>query len=452
MCGIAGGTRTTQTYVETMLDRIRHRGPDGDGVHACGDVIHGHVRLSLVDLSTAASQPFKTPKSVIAFNGEIWNWRELKKQLKGKYQSQSDTEVLLRILDREGLPGLNRIEGMFAFSWTSPQGESFVARDRWGEIPLYVDKTAKGYLWASERKAFDPGRQPIAVRPGWAFNVDTGKWIEWATPLPHQSVTPDFIWTQLQAGVHKRLQADAPVCCLISGGLDSAAILTIAAKERPDVVAFTAYASEESEDLQSARRLCKELKVKLIETPVSLSVEGVREAIHAIEIASKAQVEIASLCIPLAAAIRKHGFKACLSGEAADELFGGYGNFQIQSWHMKPPQLRILRKKGWAKMARGNFLRCNKAFMSQGVEVRLPFMEPPLIAACMESTFEDNPRAKKALKQAARGKVPDWCIDREKQTFQHGAGSPSRIADLVADPLRFYKTELRNLFSYVPAD
>lgn len=456
MCGIAGAYQEAAGTVERMLERIRHRGPDGDGIKTHGPAVHGHVRLALVDLSSASSQPFERNATTLTFNGELWNYQELRASMQADgetFITTGDTEVLAAMLDREGLACLHKLDGMFAFAWSSSSNEHWLVRDSFGKIPVYLAKTKKGYLWASERKAFPPGLKPVAVLPGWAFNLVTGDWLHWYDmPRSQEPMDAQMLLQHLRAGVRKRLAADAPVCCLISGGLDSSLILALAREATPDVTAYTATFDNESSDLKSARRLCTEFGVKLIEVPVSISSGGISRAIRSIEIASKAQIEIAMLCLPLAERIYADGFRACLSGEAADELFGGYGNFCIQASKVGDQEITTLRLAQLAKMARGNFVRCNKAFMSAGVECRLPFMEQGLVEGAMQLSKRQSPPGKVLLKQTAKPLVPQWVITRTKDTFQGGSGLADAVPKHVANPLIYYNAELRKSFGYLPKD
>lgn len=449
MCGIAGTTTGQRAQVDSMLDRIKHRGPDGRGVYDHGGVIHGHVRLAMLDLTAASAQPFRRSGSTLTFNGEIWNFKELRVGL-DEITTTGDTEVLAAILERDGLKCLPKLDGMFAFAWSSSSGEHWLVRDSFGKIPVYIAKVKGGFQWASERKAFAAGIQPIPVPPGYAFNLKTGEWLAWYKMPEPSELTPCRALSLLRDGVAKRLNADAPVCCLISGGLDSSIILALAKEQRPDVVAFTATFDKSSDDAKSARRLCLELSIPLIEVPITLDDASVVKAIEAIEIPSKAQIEIATLCLPLAQRIYAEGFRACLSGEAADELFGGYGNFAIQASKATEDGVVELRKGLLAKMSRGNFVRCNKAFMSHGVECRLPFMEQGLVEAAVQLGKKASPVGKGLLKEAVKHIVPSWVINRAKDTFQGGSGMSDAIAKQIANPIRFYNSEAKSRFGYLP--
>jgi len=454
MCGLAGIYNGDESRVQTMLDAITHRGPDARGVVEHAGMIHGHVRLALLDLSPASDQPFRYRGATLSYNGELWNWRSLRQDLQDRgydFTTTGDTEVLAVLLDAEGLAGLSKIDGMFAFAWASSDGQRWLARDAFGKVPLYVCKTRNGFAWASERKAFARDARPLPVPPGHALNLSTGVWLQWyrlptPTPLPASEVL-----SQLREGVAQRLDADAPVCCLISGGLDSGAILALAKEQHPDVTAYTAVFDPGANDLKAARRLCSELSVPLVEVPVDLTDQAVTEAIRAIEIPSKAQTEIAVLCLPLARRIAADGFKACLSGEAADELFGGYGNFCIQaSKDKRPAMIRQLRLNQLEKMSRGNFVRCNKVFMAHGVECRLPFMHQRLAESAIQLDLSQSPPQKRLLKQACKSVLPHWCVNRQKDTFQGGAGISAVLAKRIASPIRYYNAEARRLFGYLP--
>lgn len=454
MCGIAGTYNLSDISIEEMLEHIRHRGRDGEGIFRHGKVTHGHVRLSILDTSTRSNQPFIISDNTISFNGEIWNYKELKANLEAKghqFTTTGDTEVLLRYLMEYGIEGLGDVEGMFAFCWSNKDSH-YLVRDRFGEIPLYLAKRRDGFVWASERKAFSSRYQAMAVPPGYAFNLTKGEWVKWYAIPSDAPFSESLVKHAIARGVNHRLQSDVPVCCLISGGLDSSLILSLAKRRHKNIVAYTAKYSSSSEDLKSARRLCSELEIPLIEVPVNISLSAISDALATIEIASKAQVEIASLCLPLAERIASDGFKVCLSGEASDELFGGYGNFCIQASKVADSEVHKLRKALLLKMARGNFVRCNKSFMRYGVECRLPFMDLGLVETCVNATKSQSPTNKKLLKKIAVSDVPGWVIKRKKDTFQGGAGVSSWTAKHIGNPVRYYNNELRKQLGYLPHD
>jgi len=458
--------------VAARLDLVAHRGPDGSGVATAGPAVHGHVRLALLDLTDASAQPYRFGGGVLSFVGEVWNWREVARQLAedgvaSALGARSDTQVLAAALAAWGVAAtLPRLEGMFAFAWSREGTRTHVlARDRFGKVPLYVHREAQGggFAWSSERKGL-PGLACRPLPPGSWLDLRTGQLTTWyslpdppwaaagatteATPerQPGDNVA-EAIRADLREGVRRRLVADAPLCVLCSGGLDSTLVLAMAKAAKPDVVAFTAVMSPFSPDLRAARRACAEFEVPLVEVPVPEPTrELLAEAARAIEIPMKAQVEIAALCLPLARAIRSHGFKACLSGEAADELFGGYGSMCIQGAGADDALWRLIRVKQLEKMSRGNFVRCNKAFMAGGVECRLPYMERALVERAINLGRDECPPGKGALKRAAEGVAPAWVIRRQKETFQGASGLAEAAARALPDVRRFYGAEVRSAF------
>ena len=446
MCGIAGSYRLS-VDVDAALDRIAHRGPDGRGLLEHGDAVHGHVRLALLDLSDASAQPFVYRGSTLSYNGELWNHRELRGELEDlghRFETTGDTEVVAAALEEWREEALDRLDGMFAVAWSGSCGEHMLARDRWGKIPLYVRRHGDGFAWASERKGLDgPG---LRLPPATTLDLRSGRTHRWWSP-GHAFSTSDEepkgeaseILELLRRGVRRRLVADAPVCCLVSGGLDSSLVLALAA-EVVQPIAYTAVWDPESPDLEAARRVCEDLDVELREIRISEpTAEDAAAAVRAIEIPSK-------LCIPLARRIAADGFKACLSGEAADEIFGGYGNMAIRASRADDRGWREIRLAQIDKMARGNFLRCNKAFMAAGVECRLPFMERPLVEAALALGKRDCPPGKGLLKAAGELVLPRNVVRRQKETFQGASGVSAALASRIHNPTRFYNAEFRRFY------
>ena len=466
MCGIAGAFKAPTADVGKMLDLIQHRGPDAKGLKEEGQGIYGHVRLSLRDLSSASDQPFVTDRgSVLCFNGEIWNWRELRSLLEDlnyDFQTTGDTEVLANLLDHYGVEeALKKVRGMFAFSWHS-NTEQVLGRDAFGEIPIYLASTKTGFIWASERKAFVgagiPKGRPEALKPGYILDLSKRQLRKWYSIKKYSNqVSPTSITTMLDRGVRERMDSDAKTGVLISGGLDSSIILALACRQlgANNVTAFTSVFDESSEDLAAARKLCKWLGVKLIEAYTLVTEKAIHDSMDTVEIASKVQIEIGVLCMPLAQKVREAGFKAVLSGEAADELFGGYGNFCIWASSHKndPSAIRERRLAELHKMSRGNFVRCNKVFMSKGVEIRLPFMDQELVEAATSMDLTQSPTGKKILKDSAQKYLPEWVGKRVKQTFQGGSGvSEYIIKRLIKNPLKFYNSEMKKKYGYLPKE
>jgi len=346
---------------------------------------------------------------------------------------------------------------MFALAWTGPQG-SWLARDRYGKIPLYVAEHEGGYVFASEIKAFARGLRPWAVPPGTALHLETGQLIRWDEGVEPEELAPERVLELLRDGVRQRLVGDRPVCFLLSGGLDSSLVLALGKELHPEPVAYTAVYDDQSEDLASARRVARTLEVPLVEVPVPRPTPAlIREAVGAVEVPMKAQVEIALAHLPLTRAIAADGYRVALSGEAADEVFCGYGNMMMAAGRAKTDgDYRLVLAKAVDKMARGNFIRVNKVMMAAGVEGRLPFMEERLVSSLLSSTKASNPPGKRLLKAAALPYLEDrdlgYLVKRTKDTFQGGTGIATAAAEVVDSPIRFYNAEARGLFGFLPKE
>lgn len=467
MCGIAGSWQSDWN-VEDALAAIAHRGPDFRGIAYAGkdnEVVHGHVRLSILDPTPRSHQPFKYRGLTLSYVGECWNYQELRRSLEHElfyeFETTGDTEVVAAALWEWGPEALKRMEGQFAFAWTTPEGSTFLARDRYGEVPLYVIESrdllgAGGVRWASERKAFGPeeAAAAVAIPEGTVWSVDAWK------PQRYYPVTeasysranaePDAegVLRRLERSVERRLQSDVPVCTLISGGIDSSLILALAQRHQPDLVAYTIVFDEESDDLREARYVAEEFGVELREVHVPQPDEALlREAIYAIEITMKAQIEIALHCLPLAERIYADGYRVVLSGEGADELFGGYGMLARKS----KGDWTGARLEGVMKMARGNFVRINKAFMAHGVEARTPYMDRELVEGVLPLSRDECPEQKKLLRAAAEGILPERTRTRHKVSFQSGSGMRDyQEAALAGKQQVRYNDVARELFGGLP--
>jgi asparagine synthase (glutamine-hydrolysing) len=345
---------------------------------------------------------------------------------------------------------------MFAMAWQGRDG-AWLARDRYGKIPLYYAEHDGGYVFASELKAFDLswGVRPKAVPPGCAVRLATGEVVRWDAGVVAPPCEPEGVLAMLREGVRKRLISDRPVCFLLSGGLDSSLVLSLAKELHPEPVAYTAVYDTQSDDLAMARRVALELDVPLVEVQVPRPTPRlIADAVAAVEVPMKAQVEIAMAHLPLMRAVASDGYRVALSGEAADELFCGYGNMMMAAGRAQSDvEYQEVIRRAVDKMSRGNFVRVNKVMMAAGVEGRLPFMEEGLVAAALASTKASNPPGKKVLKAAAyRRGLPAYVIRRKKDTFQGGTGIAAAVGDFINSPTKHYNAEARELFGFLPKE
>lgn len=462
MCGVTGGIGVTDAQLDAAVTAIAHRGPDAHGKWSHGDIRIGHVRLSIIAPDDrGADQPMERGHIVLSYNGELWNYRALRAELRAagrEFTTKCDTEVVAHALGEWGDAALLRFQGMYALAWWDG-GALKIARDRFGEIPLHFARTpAGGWAFASELRALCA----YGVRHTTAVDVGPGEMVQlYPTPARTTYYDPpaaavdmdrDTAATALRAAlvnsVAERTMADVPVCCLLSGGIDSATVAAMLAPVFPDLVAYTAVYDEKSRDLRCARQTAEMLGIELIEvnvpTPTADDLAGV---IDIIEMPFKAQIEIGWACTYLADAMAGDGFKVTYSGEGSDELWASYGfayhGLKTAGWHP-------YRKNLFMTQARKNFARCNKVFMRSSVECRLPFLNTALVELALSmpasAVQSGKSRPKAVLQDAVRDLMPADVVDRPKVAFQDGMGLKDACATAVANPRKFYTATYAQLF------
>lgn len=374
MCGVAGafcqpdGAR----LVRTMSDRIGHRGPDADRLEDLSPNVPfqlAHRRLSIIDLSAAADQPFVKDGLHLSYNGELYNYRDLRTSLQSRgvrFVTESDTEVVLECWRAWGPDTLSRFRGMFAFAiYDERSGALALARDPLGIKPMYVMPRGSGVLFASELKALvaavgreltiDPGalvastmfyfvpEEQSAVKG--VFKLPPGSWAEWRTDgtrragrywepaevaLSAASGPPADLVAVLEESVAAHLVADVPVASFLSGGLDSSLITAMAASRNPSIEAYTITFRPEDQRLEAmpddavyARKMAAHLGIRLHEIEISPDVVDMLPRVVDVldePIGDPAAINTVLMC----QAARDVGVKVLLSGMGADELFGGY--------------------------------------------------------------------------------------------------------------------------------
>jgi asparagine synthase (glutamine-hydrolysing) len=463
VCGIFAVINGWPGMAEKAAQALGHRGPDATGVARLGDVELVHTRLSIVDVGAQSNQPFRYGQTTITFNGEIWNYRQVRTDLEAEgktFTTNGDTEVLAAALDHWGDAALPRLQGMFAVAWVNQDGALRVARDRFGEVPLHVS-FGQPFMVASELKALAAVGADASmtrwVEPGTIIAAKDGlvtqaRWYE--VPALDSGIQFDeavpLLASAVEAGVTEREMSDVPVCCLLSGGIDSAVILRVLVERYPGIVAYTAVMDPRSPDLACARLVASELHVELREVQVKAPTPaGLRRVVRAIEMPHKAQVEIGWACMALADQMKADGFKVTFSGEGSDELWASYGF----SYHgVKTDGWFGHRRKLFTGQHRKNFARCNKIFMAASVECRLPFLSTPLVELALslsENSVKKGSRSKAVLQDAFKGRIPDRVMYRPKLAFQDGLGLKDTIAALVKDPKQLYQQMFENAFQGV---
>jgi asparagine synthase (glutamine-hydrolysing) len=447
---------------------LAHRGPDSHGAAFLDGVSLGHTRLAVQDVSDRSAQPFPDGPVTLVYNGEVFNAPALRRAVEladpgRQWQTTGDTEVMAAALHILGpAAALPLVDGMFAVAWADLRhpGVLFVARDRGGEVPLHAH-VGHPFAVASELKAFRAlgrrcGKLVTDVPPGEWWQVDGRSHV--TRNVFHRLVTRPADHTldtavpalaeALATAVDRRVISDVPVCSLLSGGIDSAAIALELTRHHPDLVCYTARLDPRSRDLRCAREVAEVLGVRLVEVDVPPpTADDLTAVVDRIEMASKAQVEIGWACLKLAERMRSDGFKVTYSGEGSDELWASYGfayhGLAKQDWFTYRRDLILTQ-------AHRNFPRVNKAFMAHGIEARLPFLDPDVVDLALSlprgAVQDGRARPKAVLQRAYLGRLPATVTSRPKVAFQDGLGLKTVIAATLPDPVRYYRLEYHRLY------
>ena len=458
MCGIAAIFNIKSQSPEwrkkalAMAKKIRHRGPDWSGIYCGSSAILAHERLSIVD-PQSGGQPLYSPdrKQVLAVNGEIYNHREIRQRYAGQYEFQtgSDCEVILALYRDKGIDFLEELNGIFAFALYDEERDEFlIARDPIGVIPLYIGYDSDGTLYcASELKAlegFCERYEPFL--PGHYYSSREGKMVRWYkrewTRYDAVKDNPASIFElreALEEAVRRQLMSDVPYGVLLSGGLDSSVISAIAKrfaarrvetdgqKEAwwPQLHSF-AIGLRGAPDLAKAREVADYIGTvhHEINYTIQEGLDAVRDVIYYIETYDVTTVRASTPMYLLARVIKSMGIKMVLSGEGADEVFGGYLYFH------KAPGARAFHEETVRKLSKlylYDCLRANKALSAWGVEGRVPFLDKEFLDVAMRL----NPQAKmcpgktiekRIVREAFADMLPDTVAWRQKEQFSDGVG------------------------------
>ena len=468
MCGIACIFNIKQQTPElrqkalTMAKRIRHRGPDWSGIYCGGSAILAHERLSIVD-PQSGGQPLFSPdrKQILAVNGEIYNHRDIRTEFAGKYEFQtgSDCEVILALYRKYGINFMEQLSGIFAFALYDEERDEFlIARDPIGVIPLYIGYDADGTVYcASELKALEglcDKYEPFL--PGhyyWSKECKMHKWYErdWtdyeAVKDRYTDCTSDEAYKSqvddvrkaLEDAVKRQLMSDVPYGVLLSGGLDSSVISAIAKKFAdkrvetdgkqdawwPQLHSF-AVGLKGAPDLGKARIVAEHIGTvhHEINYTIQEGLDAIRDVIYYIETYDVTTVRASTPMYLLARVIKSMGIKMVLSGEGADEVFGGYLYFH------KAPDARAFHEETVRKLSKLHLydcLRANKSLSAWGVEGRVPFLDKefldvamrlnPAVKMCPGKEIE-----KKIVRDAFSTLLPEAVVWRQKEQFSDGVG------------------------------
>lgn len=458
MCGIVCAFDIKQPeeilrpQVLRLSKKVRHRGPDWSGVYSCDKAILAHERLAIVD-PVSGGQPLysKDKKLVLAVNGEIYNHKEIRKKYEGKYEftTLSDCEVILALYHDKGPDFLEELNGIFAFALYDTEKNVFlIGRDHIGIIPLYQGWDDSGTFYvASELKALEGHCSKIEeFLPGMYYyspDSEPKKWYnrEWTEYENVKDNTSDIVQLRdaLEKAVERQLMTDVPYGVLLSGGLDSSVISAIAKKFAakriesdntqdawwPQLHSF-AIGLNGSPDLAAARKVADHIGTvhHEITYTVQEGLDAIRDVIYHIETYDVTTIRASTPMYLLARFIKSMGVKMVLSGEGADEIFGGYLYFH------KAPNAEEFHKETVRKLSKLHLydcLRANKSLASWGVEGRVPFLDKEFLDVAMRLNPKD--------KMAGNGKMEKWIVRkafedylpesvawRQKEQFSDGVG------------------------------
>ena len=458
MCGIvcAFDLKQDSEYLRPqileMSKKIRHRGPDWSGIYSSDNAIMGHERLAIVD-PTSGKQPLLNEEEtlVLAANGEIYNHLELRKQFKGKYnfRTDSDCEIILALYQEKGVDFVDDLNGIFAFAiYDNKKDEYFIARDHMGIIPLYMGWDINGTFYvASELKALEGICSKIELfPPGHYWHSSDSAPVNWYNRewrdfenVKDNPTSIEELHDALSDAVHRQLMSDVPYGVLLSGGLDSSVTSALAKKFAskriesddtqsawwPQLHSFS-VGLEGSPDLEAARKVSKHIGSIHHEVKFTIQegLDAIRDVVYHLETYDITTIRASTPMFLMARTIKSLGIKMVLSGEGADELFGGYLYFH------KAPSAEEFHKETVRKLDKlhqYDCLRANKSLAAWGIEGRVPFLDKEFIDVAMRINPKDklinSERMEKwVVRKAFEDYLPESVAWRQKEQFSDGVG------------------------------
>lgn len=435
-----------------MSKKLRHRGPDWSGIYSSERAILAHERLAIVGLNSGA-QPLYSPdgKVVLAVNGEIYNHKEIRARYNGKYefQTDSDCEVILALYQDIGADLLEELNGIFAFALYDEEKDQYlIGRDHIGIIPLYQGYDEHGnYYVASEMKALVPVCKTISeFPPGSYYGSNDAEpvryylrdWNEYAA-VENNISSKEELTAALEAAVKRQLMTDVPYGVLLSGGLDSSITSAIAKRFAamrvedddksaawwPQLHSF-AIGLEGAPDLKAAREVAEKIGTVHHEMTYTIQegLDAIRDVIYHIETYDVTTIRASTPMYLMGRKIKAMGIKMVLSGEGADEIFGGYLYFH------KAPNAKEFHEETVRKLLALNMFDCaraNKSLAAWGVEGRVPFLDKEFIDVAMRLNPKDKmcgngKMEKHILRECFEHYLPDSIAWRQKEQFSDGVG------------------------------
>jgi asparagine synthase (glutamine-hydrolysing) len=457
MCGIAcildicSDPISLREKAVAMARLLRHRGPDWSGVFADDHAILAHERLSIVDVEHGA-QPLANRANtlILAVNGEIYNHKMLRAEFPNYlFKTSSDCEPIIPLYEQYGPDLLNKLSGIFAFVlYDKIRNDYLIARDPIGVAPLYRGWDQHGNLYvASEMKALIKFCHVIEdFPPGHYLTKDLEKPVRYYNPtwrdygaVSNQPMHITKLRTALEAAVHQQLMSDVPYGVLISGGLDSSIISAITQRYAPNRIEEQdrvqawwprlhsfAVGLEGAPDIAMARKVAARIGTVHHEVVYTIQegLDAIRDVIYHIETYDVTSIRASTPMFLMARYIKAMGIKMVLSGEGADEVFGGYLYFH------KAPNDREFHEETVRKLDllyKYDCLRANKSMAAWGIEIRVPFLDREFLDVAMafnpaEKMVGPGKMEKYPLRKAFEGYLPDEILWRQKEQFSDGVG------------------------------
>ena len=480
MCGIVCAFNLKDTSdsirpnILKMVKKVRHRGPDWSGIYSSKNAVMAHERLAIVD-PTSGKQPILSDDNTkaIAVNGEIYNHLELRDNFAKdyKFKTDSDCEIILALYKKNKYDFLNQLNGIFAFAlYDSDNDTYFIARDHMGIIPLYIGWDEKGTLYvASELKSLEGVCSKIELfPPGHYLESNKEDYVKWYNPewvkfnnVSDAKTSISELHDSLSSAVKRQLMSDVPYGVLLSGGLDSSITSALAKRFSskriesgdtqdawwPQLHSFS-VGLEGSPDLKAAKVVSDHIGTihhEIIFT-IQEGIDALRDVIYHLETYDITTVRASTPMYLMARAIKSLGIKMVLSGEGADELFGGYLYFHkapsAEEFHNE-----TVRKLN--KLHQYDCLRANKALAAWGIEGRVPFLDKEFIEVAMNINPKDKminkDRIEKwVIRKAFEEYLPDEVLWRQKEQFSDGVGYSwiDSLKDLVSKEITDEEMEL----------
>jgi asparagine synthase (glutamine-hydrolysing) len=458
MCGIVCAfdlkqkSEILRPQVLEMSKKIRHRGPDWSGIYSDEKTVMAHERLAIVDPASGKQPLFsEDQKLILAANGEIYNHQDIRTKYEGKYafQTQSDCEVILALYKDKGVDFVDDLNGIFGFAIYDVENDAyFIARDHMGIIPLYMGWDQNGTFYvASELKALEGFCTKIELfPPGHYMSSTDGKLVQWYkrswdeyAAVKENETQISEIKTALEEAVHRQMMSDVPYGVLLSGGLDSSVISAVAKKYSsrrvesndetdawwPQLHSFS-VGLDGSPDLAAAQVVADHIGTvhHEIKFTIQEGLDAIKDVVYNLETYDITTIRASTPMYLMARVIKSMGIKMVLSGEGADELFGGYLYFH------KAPDAQEFHEETVRKLNKLHMydcLRANKSLAAWGIEGRVPFLDKEFMDVAMRINPQDKmingERMEKwVVRKAFEDMLPESVAWRQKEQFSDGVG------------------------------